>query len=108
MLEGLLGSISREKTLLFLVARQEGYAREIARFFNTGLDPIQKQLERLEFGGVVYGRPAGKTRLYSFNPRYPFLKELLALLEKALRVYPEEERQKLTMVRRRPGRRRII
>ncbi|MGA2507485.1 MAG: winged helix-turn-helix domain-containing protein [Chitinispirillaceae bacterium] len=104
MLEGLFGSACREKTLLFLFARQEGYAREIARFFNTGLDPVQKQLERLEFGGVVYGRPAGKTRLYSFNPRYPFLKELKSLLEKAISLYPEEERDKLTMVRRRPRR----
>jgi len=47
-------------------------------------------------------RTAGRTRLYSFNPRYPFLKELRSLLEKALSFYPEEEREELMMSRRRP------
>jgi hypothetical protein len=50
-------------------------------------------------------RTAGRTRLYEFNPRYTFLKELKSLLEKALSFYPEEEREKLLMNRRRPRRR---
>jgi predicted transcriptional regulator len=78
MLEALFGSINRERVLLFLHAGNQGYAREIARFFKTDLDPIQKQLERLEFGGVIYSRNAGKTKVYSLNPRYPsFLMELI-------------------------------
>ena len=104
MLESLFGSLSRERVLLFLYCRKEGYAREMARFFGTSPDPIQKQLERLEFGGVVYSRTAGKTRLYAFDPRCPFLKELNALLEKALSFYPAESRENLTMVRQRPRR----
>ncbi len=104
MLEALLGSVNRERVLLFLYTRQEGYAREIARFYNTGLDPIQKQLEKLELGGIVYNRTVGRTRLYAFNPRYPFLKELNLLLEKALSFYSQEEREKLVIVRRRPRR----
>ena len=50
MLEYLFGSVNRERVLLFLYSRNEGYAREIARFFKTDLNPIQKQLEKLEGG----------------------------------------------------------
>jgi hypothetical protein len=104
MLESLLGSINRERVLVFLHARGEGYAREIARFFKTDLDPVQKQLERLEFGGIIYSRSAGKTRVYTLNPRYPFLAELKALLDKALSFYPAKEKEELTLVRQRPRR----
>lgn len=104
MLETIFGSANSERVLIFLTAREEGYAREIARFFDTTLAPIQQQLERLEFGGVLVSRSAGRTRLYSFNPRYPFLEELKALLNKALTFYPEELREDLVMNRRRPRR----
>lgn len=104
MLGPILGSVNRERILLYLLIRNEGYAREIARFFKTDLAPIQKQLERLESGGVLYSRSAGRTRLYRLNPRYPFLGELRALLDKALTFYPPEEREKLTMTRTRPRR----
>jgi hypothetical protein len=90
---------------MFLIARDEGYAREIARFFDTDLAPIQKQLDKLENGGILVSRAAGKTRLFSFNPRYPMLDELRALLEKTLEFYPDDVRNALTMSRRRPRRR---
>lgn len=35
MLEGLLGSKNRERVLLFVYCRDKGYAREIARFYDT-------------------------------------------------------------------------
>ena len=105
MLEPILGSLSCESVLVFILSNKEGYAREVARFFDTDLDPIQKQLEKLEVGGVLSSRTAGRTRLYSFNPRYPCLKELRSLLEKALSFYSKEEREQLVMSRRRPRRR---
>jgi len=104
MLEPLLGSSNRERILLYLHIRKEGYGREVSRFFKTDLAPIQKQLERLENGGVLYSRNAGRTRLFGLNPRYPFLSELRALLDKAFAFYPPEERKKLSMMRMRPRR----
>ncbi len=104
MLEYLFGSISTERVLMFLTARDEGYAREIARFYGTEFNSIHRQLVKLEFGGVIISRTAGSTRLYRFNPRYPFLKELKGFLEKVLSFYPEDERERLVMVRRRPRR----
>jgi hypothetical protein len=104
MLESLFGSINAERVLIFLFAREKGYAREIARFYETGFSPIYKQLERLEFGGILVSHKVGKTREFVFNPRYPFLRELKSLLDKALSFYPEKERENLVMNRRRPRR----
>lgn len=88
-----------------MISRQEGYAREIARFYDTDLDPIQKQLDRLELGGILVSRSVGRTRLYTFNPRYALLPELKALLEKTLSFYPNELQTRLLENRRRPRRR---
>lgn len=76
MLEAIVGSISAERVLLFLAARDEGYGAEIAKLFSTDLSPIQKQLERMERDGLLISRKVGRTRLYSFNPRNPFVPEL--------------------------------
>jgi len=105
MIEAIVGSISCERVLIFLNARGEGYAREIAAFFSSSLAPIQKQLDKLEAGGVLASRTAGRTRLYTFNPRYPLLTELSALLEKSISFYDEELQQRLLLNRRRPRRR---
>lgn len=105
MLEPLLGSVNAERCLLFILAREEGYASEMAKFFDTDLYGIQKQLDKLEAGGVLASHKVGRTRLYRFNPRYSFLKELRALLDKALGFYPADEQERLRIVRRRPRRR---
>jgi hypothetical protein len=104
MLAALLGSLSSERILLYLFARREGYAREIARFYYTSVTPIQKQLEKLAAAGVLCSRTLGRTRLYTFEPRYPFKKELEGLLHKALSFYPPEEQDALLLNRRRPRR----
>lgn len=91
--------------MIFVLTRNQGYAREIADFFGTNLYAIQRQLDKLEAGGVLVSHTAGRTRLYQFNPRYPFLNELKQLLEKALSFYPEDVRVKLVMNRRRPRKR---
>lgn len=105
MLETLIGSTSCEQVLLFILAREEGYPREIARFFSVDYRPIRNQLDKLETGGILRSRSAGRTRLYSFNPRCPFLKELRALLDKTMIFCPDDLKEKLCMNRRRPRRR---
>jgi len=100
----LLGSRSKERILIYLMARGEGYAREMSRFFSTGLAPLPKQLESLEAAGGLVSRSVGRTRLFELNPRYPLLRELEALLKKALAFYSVEDRDRLAMNRRRPRR----
>ncbi|KXK15134.1 MAG: hypothetical protein UZ14_CFX002000845 [Chloroflexi bacterium OLB14] len=102
MIEVLLGSKNAERVLIFLLSREEGYAREIASFYQTDLKSIQMQLDKFEKGGVLVSRLVGKTRPYMFNPRYPFLNELKSLLEKAFSFYPAKEQNELTLNRRRP------
>jgi len=104
MLETLFGSKNRERVLQYILANDEGYAKEISTFYGTSLDPIQKQLEKLELGGVFVSHTVGRTRLFMFNPRYAFLSELKALLLKAKEFYPPEEIERLDMKRRRPRR----
>lgn len=102
MIEVLLGSKNAERVLIYIFAREEGYPREIARFFNTDLKSIQNQMDKLEAGGVLVSRAVGRTRPYVFNPRYPFLNELKSLLEKALSFYPSKDQEELKVNRRRP------
>jgi len=105
LLEALLGSKNRERILVYIQARENGYAREIARFFDTDYYPIYDQLGKLEAAGVIVSRKVGRTIVFQFNPRYALLPELQALLEKALSFYPEELQARLLLNRRRPRRR---
>lgn len=105
ILDALFGSENRERVLVFIEARQEGYPSEIAQFFDTDLYGIQGQCEKLEANGVIVSRQVGRTVVYQFNPRYALLDELKALLAKALSYYPQDLQEKLLNNRRRPRRR---
>ncbi len=104
MLEGLLGNVIVEKILFMLNTYGEAYPLGIAKVFNEPVNRIQQQLKRLENGGIVVSRFMGKVRLYTFNPRYPYLKELKALISKAYEFLPEEEKDKYYRMRTRPRR----
>src|ERR1700722_12940253 len=104
MLTNLLGSVNKERTLIYLTSRRRGYAREIARFFDASLNPVQKALENLEAAAVLISRKVGTTREYEFNPRYPAHNELAALLNRALSLYPPSMRDRLLLTRTRPRR----
>lgn len=104
MLKGIIDTKNKEYVLLYLSANKEGYAREIARFYNSSLSPIQNQLDNLEIDGILSSKEVGKTRVYYFNPRYPFSRELNELLEKAIKFLPGAEQEKLLKGRKRPRR----
>jgi len=104
MLEALLGNKTKEKVLFSLLTRKEVYARNIATVFDLNLLPVQNQFKNLEKAGIIISRLKGRTRLYSFNLRYPFLIELKALLSKALSFVPEKEQGIYLIGRQRPRR----
>ncbi len=104
MLEQLFESEAKEKVLFYLHTHGESYPREIARSLGLNVNTVQYQLLKLEGGGVLYSKLRGRIRLFGMNPRYPFKKELEALLEKALAFVPEEERARLYCPRLRPRR----
>jgi DNA-binding transcriptional ArsR family regulator len=104
MLEALLESPVKEKILLFLLANDGSYPSEIARNFAFNLNAVQYQLKKLEGASVLYSHLRGKVRLYGLNPRYPFRKELEALLQKTLDFLGAEEKDTYYIRRRRPRR----
>ena len=105
MLEGIFGNASAEKVLLYVEQYEEGYATAIARCFDgLTLHMAQRQLERFERAGVLVSSLKGRTRMYSWNRRYPFNQELRSLLAKALLQLPAEDRKRYFSERRRPRR----
>jgi predicted transcriptional regulator len=102
MLEALLESPLKERILLFLLANDSSYPNEIARNFDFNLNAVQYQLKKLERAGVFYSQLRGRVRLYGINPRYPFRKELEALLQKTLDFLSVAEKDKYYIRRRRP------
>lgn len=104
MLSVLFGSELREKILLYIEECGEAYSLELSKNFEASLFAVQNQLKKLEEAGILVSRNAGKTRLYSINPRYFLKAELIALLKKDLEAMPEKEIQEHFRPRRRPRR----
>lgn len=104
MLATLFGNATAEKVLLFLQNYGEGYARSMAATFELPLLSVQRQLQRLEAGGVLVSKLVGRTRVFTLNPRYYFAPELSSLLEKALEAQPAEATARYYRRRNRPRR----
>lgn len=104
MLEALFGNIIVEKILFFINTYGEGYPLGMAKVFEEPVNRIQQQLRRLEDGGIIVSRLVGRVRLYTFNPRYPFLKELKSFISKAYEFLPEAEKEMYYRMRTRPRR----
>src|SRR5438874_3860615 len=106
MLESLFGTPIIEKTLFFIIVNKKCYPSQLKDVFQNPLYSFQRALSRLEKGGILISYREGKTLLYQFNPRYPFLQELEAFMRKAYVSFPEEIREKYyePIVRKRPRR----
>jgi hypothetical protein len=106
MLESLFGNPVIEKVLFFLLVNEKCYPSQLKNAFQSPLYSFQRAFARLEKGGIIVNHSEGKTLLYQFNPRYPFLNELRAFLKKAYESFPEEMRNKYyePLARKRPRR----
>jgi predicted transcriptional regulator len=74
------GSPTRTRVLVVLRLLGSSFQRELSRLLGTSPSVIQKALSSLERDGLVAGRLAGRTRIYTINPRYFAQKELSAFL----------------------------
>lgn len=106
MLESLFGNPVIEKILFFLIANEKCYPSQLKNTFQSPLYSFQRAFARLEKGGIIMSYKEGKTLIYQFNPRYPFLSELKAFLQKAYEFFPEEVKEKYyePISRKRPRR----
>lgn len=106
MLEKLFGNVVIEKVLFYLLINQKGYGSQLSAVLRVPLYSVQKALQRLEDGAIIVALEEGKTRVFQFNPRYPFLEELKAFLKKAYVFLPDTIKLGLyeAPLRRRPRR----
>jgi DNA-binding FadR family transcriptional regulator len=89
--------------LLALRLLTESYPRELARVLDTSLNGVQQALRGLEVDGIVAGRNAGRTRLFTLNPRYFAYEDLRRYLLRL--ASPELElKKRIEDLRRRPRR----
>ena len=89
----LFGNPNIEKILLFLLVNEKCYATQLCQSLRGSLTPIQQALLRLEKGNILTSTLEGKTRLFRFNPRYPFLRELQTLLKEGYHQLPLHDQQ---------------
>ncbi len=104
MYKALYGNAVAEKCLLYIVNYGEGYINGIAKTFSIPPSQVQRQLERLEAGGIFISQFSGNTKNFRINPRLAIKNELTAMIEKMLAIMPEEETKKYFRARRRPRR----
>lgn len=104
MLEGVFGNKTAEKVLLHIFHYGESHASGIARDFGVSLNPIIQQLNRFEVAGILVSKEAGRSRVYSFNPKSAFTRPLKEMIEILYESIPLHERQKIFKTRRRPRR----
>lgn len=104
VLEAIFGSRSAAQTLVFLEAYGSGHPSRIAETFAVSLNPVYRQLRRLEASGILVSRTVGRTRVFEFNPRNPTVRNLRQFLSAELELLPEDEVKRYFRQRQRPRR----
>jgi len=104
MFDALFGNPVIEKIFFTLNLFEECYAYELSKTFGEPVNRFQQQLKRLENGGIIVSRLIGRCRVYAFNPRYPFLNELRALINRGYIFLPDSEKKLFYIKRKRPRR----
>src|SRR4030066_1428681 len=85
MLEFLISSASRRKTLVYLLDNQEKefHLRELSRNIGEPAPVVKRELDRLEQIGFLLSWAEGNQRRFKVNPQYFLLNELKAFVYKA-------------------------
>ena len=102
MLKSLFGNDVIEKVLFYILVYGKAYAKKLSMVYGIPVNGIQQQLKRLEAGGILYSENLGRVRIYGFNPRYAFIRELKQLLDRAMDFMPKSEIENIYRERSRP------
>ena len=81
MLEKLFGNETLAMIFLNLFHYGEVYSGMIEKNTGTGSRAVLNQLNKMEEIGILVSREVGRTRLYQFNPKSPFIKPLKEIIE---------------------------
>jgi hypothetical protein len=102
VIEFIFGNDSAEKVLLHIFHYGEIHASGIAKDYEVAITPIKKQLERFEEGGLLKSKVFGRSRVYSFNEKSPWVKPIKEILSIAYNSISIKDRQLIFGERRRP------
>jgi len=97
----LFGGKGAEAVLLHLYHHGESYGRAVEADMGVSLQTVQSQLERFERAGALVSKMAGRTRLYTWNPKSPFANPLREIARIAYEAIPLKDRPALFPTRRR-------
>jgi len=102
MIEDIFGNKNAERVLLHVFHYGEIHAAGVANDYGCSISPIQNQLERFEGAGILVSKLMGRSRVYRFNPKSPYLVPVKKIIEIAYESIPLPEREKIFGTRRRP------
>src|SRR5437868_4872791 len=102
MLDALFGNRTTEQVSMYLAVNESAYAQQMADALSIPLSVVQKQLRRLEVGGLLASRLVGRTRVFSINPRFAMANELISFLKRAFSLLPDEAQIPFESYRARP------
>lgn len=85
MFESLFGSRTRVKLLSHFLTQPEQpfYVRELTRSLGEQINSIRRELANLQALGILTSEQKRHKLYYRVNPRYPYLRELTGLFERA-------------------------
>ncbi len=102
-LETLFGRTAARLSL-YLFHHGEVYATGAAKDLGIHLSAVQRQLQKLETVGFLTSKLAGRTRLYSIDPKNPAARKLQEFIGVFYEGMPLAERESMFRTRRRPRR----
>ncbi len=102
MMNDIFGNENAGRVLLHLFHYGEIHAAAVASDYGVALSPIQGQLKRFERAGVLISHLSGRTRVYSFNPKSPFVTPVKKIVEIFYENLLLSDREKIFAARRRP------
>lgn len=102
ILDGIFGNKTASRVLLHLFHYNEIHSAAIANDYQLAPTPIRLQLERFEKAGILVAKNVGRTRVFSFNQKSPFVKPIKVILEIFYNSLTIEEKERIFSERRRP------
>ena len=94
MLDKIFGNETLAMILLNLYHYGEVYSALIEKNTGTGSRAVLNQLDKMEEAGVFVSRTRGRTRLYTFNPKSPFvrpIKDIIDIVYSNMTIKQKEE-----------------
>lgn len=102
MLDKIFGNETIALIYLNLFHYGEIYSALIEKNTGVGSRAVLNQLSKMEEVGILVSRSVGRTRLYQFNPKSPFVKPIKEIIQISYSNMPLKLKEKMFKERMRP------